>query len=205
MKTQQMNEDDREFLRFIGYDPGKFVKIDVQSILTSDVEPTLTHSSKPIPDEEIPFCDMDCTYCVEYEQEYEEEYEEEPMMWGVPDINRIVFSPPATIVFWDDGTKTVVKAMEGENYEKYAGFAMACMKKMFGSTCRAKKIMEECDLENLRPPRAPESKLVVEQPKKSETKTKQNISLNDLLIELLNGIKTITAASKENKDATPAE
>ena len=63
-------------------------------------------------------------------------------MWGIPDINRIIFSNPATIVFWEDGTKTVVKCMKGEKFERYAGFAAACMKKMFGNTSRAKSVME---------------------------------------------------------------
>ena len=34
--------------------------------------------------------------------------------------------------------------MDGEKYERYAGFIAACAKKMFGSTSRAKAIMEEC-------------------------------------------------------------
>lgn len=89
-------------------------------------------------DEEIPFCDMDCENC-------EEDCKEDPpMMWGIPDIDYVIFNGPATIVFWGDGTKTVVKCMKGEKFERYAGFMAACMKKMFGSTSRAKAIMNEC-------------------------------------------------------------
>lgn len=99
-------------------------------------------------DDEIPFCDEDCSGCCECELD-EDFDEEEPICWGIPDIEYIIFNPPATIVFWSDGTKTVVKAMEGEKYEKYAGFAMACMKKMFGSTSRAKAIMRDCDEEEI--------------------------------------------------------
>jgi len=74
---------------------------------------------------------------------------EEPPMWGIPDVRRVVFSGPATIVFWEDNTKTVVKCMAGEKFERYAGFAAACMKKMFGSTSRAKAVMEECAVDEL--------------------------------------------------------
>ena len=58
----------------------------------------------------------------------------------VPAIKRIVYHDPATIVFWQDGTKTVVKCMDGEPFEKYAGFCAALAKKVFGSTSKAKKV-----------------------------------------------------------------
>ncbi len=52
-------------------------------------------------------------------------------------IANVIFNPPATIVFWADGTKTVVKADEREisfDYEK--GLAMAIAKKMCGNAGR---------------------------------------------------------------------
>lgn len=55
-------------------------------------------------------------------------------------IKRVIYHDPATIVFWTDGTKTVVKCMEGQQYEKYAGFCAALAKKIYGSTSKAKKI-----------------------------------------------------------------
>lgn len=58
----------------------------------------------------------------------------------VPSVKRIVYHDPATIVFWQDGTKTVVKCMDGEPFEKYAGFCAALAKKVFGSTSKAKKV-----------------------------------------------------------------
>lgn len=107
--------------------------------------------------DEIPFCDSDvCPFdgdcsecphekaCAEDLWGCEEECEDyDPPFYGIPDIDRVVFNEPATIVFWMDGTKTVVKCMKGEKFERYAGFAAACMKKMFGSTSRAKAVMDE--------------------------------------------------------------
>lgn len=46
-------------------------------------------------------------------------------------IKDIIFNPPATIVFWSDNTKTVVKA-DGEFYDPEKGMAMAISKKMLG-------------------------------------------------------------------------
>lgn len=114
--------------------------------------------------DEVPFVDDSCPYdgdCAEcpYEEACAEDlgieslnsYEEDdPPFWGIPDVRRIVFSGPATIVFWEDNTKTIVKCMEGEKFERYAGFAAACMKKMFGSTSRAKSIMEEYAVEQVK-------------------------------------------------------
>lgn len=136
-------------------DCGKHVYcwIDGEWIDITDLIPACVHLAEEA-DDDIPFCDPpseDCpdTDCMDDfdivdEDEYEELWEgEEPPFWGIPDIHHIIFNDPATIVFWEDGTKTVVKCMEGEKFERYAGFAMACMKKMFGSTGAAKRIMEE--------------------------------------------------------------
>ena len=48
-------------------------------------------------------------------------------------IENVIFNDPATIVFWKDGTKTVVHAQNGEPYDKEKGLAMAISKKAFGN------------------------------------------------------------------------
>lgn len=48
------------------------------------------------------------------------------------DIENVIFNPPATIVFWTDGTKTVVKAID-EEFDPEKGMAMAISKKLFGN------------------------------------------------------------------------
>lgn len=49
------------------------------------------------------------------------------------DIKDVIFNPPATIVFWKDGTKTVVKAGEFDTYDPEKGLAMAITKKVLGN------------------------------------------------------------------------
>lgn len=51
----------------------------------------------------------------------------------IPEITRVIFNKPATIVFWDDGTKTVVKSQGKEKYDKEKGLAMAISKKVLGN------------------------------------------------------------------------
>ena len=46
-------------------------------------------------------------------------------------IKRVIFSDPATIVFWEDGTKTVVKA-HNEDFDPEKGLAMAVCKRVYG-------------------------------------------------------------------------
>lgn len=48
-----------------------------------------------------------------------------------PKIERVIFNDPATIVFWSDGDKTVVKAVN-EAYDPEKGLAMAITKKLLG-------------------------------------------------------------------------
>lgn len=47
-------------------------------------------------------------------------------------IKDVIFNDPATIVFWTDGTKTVVKA-ENEPFDKEKGLAMAICKRTCGN------------------------------------------------------------------------
>ena len=48
-------------------------------------------------------------------------------------IKDVKFSGPATIVFWKDGTKTVVKCRKGDKFDPEKGIAMACAKKLLGN------------------------------------------------------------------------
>lgn len=54
------------------------------------------------------------------------------MTYGCPCIKKVIFNDPATIVLWDDGTKTVVKCSEGDTYSEWAGIALCLAKKLYG-------------------------------------------------------------------------
>ena len=56
---------------------------------------------------------------------------------------KIVKSGRATIVFWKDGTKTVVRLPFGEEPDNYDAFTAALAKKIFGSNSVVKKIVSE--------------------------------------------------------------
>lgn len=48
-------------------------------------------------------------------------------------IKDVIFNDPATIVFWIDGSKTVVKCQKGETFDPEKGLAMAISKKFLGN------------------------------------------------------------------------
>lgn len=51
----------------------------------------------------------------------------------LPEIADVIFSGPATIIKWTDGTKTVVKCSKVENFDPEKGLAMAIAKKALGN------------------------------------------------------------------------
>ena len=50
-----------------------------------------------------------------------------------PTIKNVIFNDPATIVFWTDNTKTVVKCQGDESFDPEKGITMAYFKKMHGN------------------------------------------------------------------------
>ena len=68
--------------------------------------------------------------------------------WG---INRVIFNDPATIVIWNDGSKTVVKA-SNEPFDPEKGLAMAIAKKALGNKGNYyevfKKYIKHADVKN---------------------------------------------------------
>lgn len=48
-------------------------------------------------------------------------------------IGRVIYAPPATIVYWKDGSKTVVKCGPDDDYDPTIGLLLAITKKHFGN------------------------------------------------------------------------
>ena len=61
----------------------------------------------------------------------------------VPQIEKVIFNEPATIVKWADSTKTVVKAGDGERFDPEKGLAMAISKKALGNQGRYYETFKE--------------------------------------------------------------
>jgi hypothetical protein len=65
--------------------------------------------------------------------EFEKTVKYSSIPYGFMIINKVVFNNPATIVFWKDGSKTIVKCGENESFDTEKGLAMAIAKKAFGN------------------------------------------------------------------------
>lgn len=70
---------------------------------------------------------------------------------------RIIYSGPKTIVFWPDGTKTIVSLMEGQEHDEYGAFCAAVVKKMFGATHKAKQFLDTVKSYKASNPRRPKN------------------------------------------------
>ena len=66
---------------------------------------------------------------------------------NIPEVKKVIFNDPATIIYWKDGTKTVVKCQKGDDFDPEKGFAMAFLKKCWGNkgnfNDKLRKIMKE--------------------------------------------------------------
>lgn len=63
-----------------------------------------------------------------------------------PKAKRVIYDEAAgvTVVLWKDGTKTIVRAAEGETHDAYLGYCIALTKKLHGTNSALKR-----DLENV--------------------------------------------------------
>lgn len=56
---------------------------------------------------------------------------------------KVIFNGPATIVFWKDSTKTIVKCAEGDKNDPKVGLLYAIAKKKFGNNSRIHKEIDK--------------------------------------------------------------
>lgn len=56
---------------------------------------------------------------------------------------KVIFNDPATIVFWEDGTKTVVKCAKEDAFDPIKGLAIAFMKHALGDGNKHNKVIRE--------------------------------------------------------------
>ena len=64
------------------------------------------------------------------------------------EVKKILYNGPATIVYWADGEKTVVKCMDTDTFDPMAGFCAALAKRVYGSTGAVKQIIKASNYED---------------------------------------------------------
>lgn len=68
-----------------------------------------------------------------------------------PKVERVIYNfkhidKPATIVFWDDGTKTVVRCND-EDFTREGGIAQCYLKKILGTRGNINKLIESAEVQ----------------------------------------------------------
>ena len=58
-------------------------------------------------------------------------------------VRKVIFNNPATIVMWNDDTKTIVKCQNNDTYNKEVGLAMCCAKKLLGNNYKYYEVFEK--------------------------------------------------------------
>lgn len=59
------------------------------------------------------------------------------------DIKKVIFNYPATIVIWEDGTKTVAKCHGDDIYDKTTGLLICVAKRYLGGTSKLTKLIDK--------------------------------------------------------------
>lgn len=73
-------------------------------------------------------------YTAQAQAMYNRTYEKEASAaMSTASIKNVIFAPPATIVYWSDGSKTVVKCSEKDVFDQEKGLAMAIAKRCGGN------------------------------------------------------------------------
>ena len=71
---------------------------------------------------------------IKYKQIFKNNKKEQPQEMKLQNIEQIIFNPPATIIKWTDGTKTIVKTSPNDEFNAQTGFLMAYFQKHSGMT-----------------------------------------------------------------------
>ena len=66
-----------------------------------------------------------------------------PLSTVLKEPKKVIFHDPATIVYWPDETKTVVKCGEDDIYDKEKGLALCYMKKILGNKGNFNEVLKK--------------------------------------------------------------
>lgn len=119
------------------------------------------------------------TSLVKYILDQHETHNDEPIRTSyIPGIKNVYFNNPMTVVLWEDGTKTIVKCQEGDEYSEELGLAMCISKKSFGNCGNYNNVFKKW---------IPEKEVTIDEVHKDLTEAEQ--SFNAAVANLKSSIK----------------
>lgn len=102
------------------------------------------------------------------------------------EAEQVIFNPPATIVYWKDGTKTVVRCDNDEFSEEF-GFAMACVRKLYGTRNRFKAQYKNALRPYLKKEKKSKPQEITSIKVSAPDSQCRTVSLNEVLKQIANG------------------
>lgn len=109
------------------FKPGVYVKLEPAEVTLQDVCPANEMPSKAFAQLRKENCELAFELMRTKIQLELAKFRLRPEMM----IENVIFNDPATIIFWLDGSKTVVKCQPGDTFSKELGLAMAICKKVY--------------------------------------------------------------------------
>lgn len=107
------------------------VEIDNEPVWTTDIHPKYSYTTTYDPFR-AEFCgsfEVVNTIIKNMHNDFEYQFYIKPYF----NIKKVIFNNPATVVYWEDGTKTVVKCGKDDTYSEETGLALCFMKKALGN------------------------------------------------------------------------
>lgn len=121
-----------------------YYSVTCSGVRTLDViEDTLAHYGKKLVQESIPDVQNAIKDLADAMKDLEEKEKEDMQRVTIPMPTRMLKNGRATVVFFADDTKVVVKLPDGVEDNEYNAFCAAIAKKMFGTNTRIKRRMEQ--------------------------------------------------------------
>lgn len=122
----------------------KDVKLDVTKLVPTEkiIENVDKHSVYPDTSIFVEYCKHDVETTKKLHDIMNRRIEEMKGRRYIPEIKNVEFNPPLTVVIWEDGTKTFVKAHGGETFDPEKGLAMAICKKLHGNKYSYTKVFD---------------------------------------------------------------
>lgn len=151
------------------------------------IEDVLSYYGKQLVSEDIPNAFDAIKYLSDALKDQEEKEKEDMQRVTVPMPTRMLKNGRATVVFFADDTKVVVKLPDGVEDNEYNAFCAAIAKKMFGTNTRIKRKMESirevAPTENERREALKKAKEVAESKRQAEIDKKVRRMAHDMVLE----------------------
>lgn len=107
-------------------------------------------------------------------------------------IDKVIYNKPATIIYWKNGVKTVVKCQDGDEFDPEKGLVMGIIKALLGNSGNyneeLKKWLPKDDSKEEQTKSDPKKTVIKEKSNKKKNTVDVNINTGDINRELIKAL-----------------